>query len=318
MDPNQNPITPQQPTEPVAQPLPPNPQPVGQPMEAPQTPGQVMNPYQQPQGVAPAPTQVSNPYQPQPQPQMSTPQPMQPQQPVPAYVATPIHTPADGKNKLPLIIAAIVGVVLIAGIASFFIFGGSKNFFSKVTDTITGGSSIELENYTNQNFNFSMQVPKGWAVKETDETYWKYVTFTEPTDLKDKSEASQFDGILRVEYRQGTSEFLEKTEDEYFDGVKKSIKSLLTEEVEIIPDSESTPPKYSLENEEMTTVGNFKAYKFKLKVANYGYKKDAVGYEYVMVIYVDKKTQYEISLDGHESESFHKQADSILTSFTRP
>lgn len=287
-------------------------------------PNQPTNPPQ----VPPQPGVV--PPQPQPQPQVFpsqvTPQPgMQPpapQQPYgqPAYTGMPQQPtpnpynnqyPAPGNSKKKLLFILIPVMIVVVAIVAFLVLGGAKQIVNKV-------AGIELENYSNTNFGFSMQVPKGWTPEERNEEFSKEVSWQEPVgDVKDQSEANKHYASIRVDYELADKDYLEKSEQEYFDGIKKGFQRLASEKKEDRATSDYVPEAAAVESEEMTTVGGLKAYKVKLKVTNFDGDKDSVGYEYGLFVYVDKKNQYELSLRAHESEGINSKADSILTSFAK-
>jgi|GEM_PF-2162246 len=284
MDPNQ-PINPNQP--PV--------QPGPQPIIPPQAPGQVIG------------TPTSQPAQQQPYPQQTYPN-TPPQAPINQY-NNQYPTPKKSKKKLLLI---IVPVIVAVGIVALLLFSGAKQIVNKV-------AGLELENYSNSNFAFSMQVPKGWSPEERNEEFSKEVSFQEPVgDVKDQSEANKHYARIKVDYKLADKDYLEKSEQEYFDGIKKGLQRLLSDKnKENTPSSDYVPESAAVESEEMTTANGLKAYKVKLKVTNFYGEKDSIGYEYGLFVFVDKKNQYELNVRAHESESLNSKVDSILTSFAK-
>lgn len=281
-------------------------------------PNQPNNPPRVPPRPEAVPRPQAMPNQAAPQPGMQPPVPQQPfgqpaytgmpQQPMQNQYNNSYPTPGNSKKKLLFILIPVVIVVI--ALVAFLVFGGAKQIVNKV-------AGIELENYSNQNFGFSIQVPKGWTPKENDEEFLKDVSFQEPVgDVKDQSEANKHYASILIIYSLADREYLEKDEQEYFDGVKKSLQRLTSEKKEkAVP--EYVPESSVVETEEMTTVDGLNAYKVKLKVTNFDGVKDSVGYEYLLFVYEDKKNQYELSLRAHESEDINSKADSVLTSFAK-
>lgn len=271
------------------------------------------------------------PTQPQPQPQVLpgqvTPQigmqPPAPQQPYgqPSYMGVPQQPApnaynnqysAPGNSKKNLLFILIPAIIVVVAIIAFLVLGGAKQIVNKV-------AGIELENYSNTNFGFSMQVPKGWSAEERNEDFAKDVYWQEPAgDVKDQSEANKHYASIRVAYELADKGYLERSEQEYFDGIKRGLQQLVGERNENGGStSDYVPEAAVVETEEMTSVNGLKAYKVKLKLTNFDGDKDGVGYEYGLFVYVDKNKQYELSLRAHESESINSKADSILTSFVK-
>lgn len=235
----------------------------------------------------------------------------QPQAMANPYMGQQGHA-VGGKKKL-LLIAIPIAVVIVAILGVLLLGGGVKELASRV-------SSIETESYTNTNFSFSMQVPKGWAREERNEEFLRQVTFQEPVgDVKDQSEANTHYASIRVAYDLADREFLEKTEQEYFDGIKKGLQSLLSDKNNETSSGTSSyvPEKATVESEESVSVNGLKAYRVKLKVTNFSGEKDKIGYEYGLFVFVDNKNQYEVNIRAHESESINGKAELILDSFTK-
>lgn len=305
MYPNQ-PTDPQQPPQPGPQPgFPPQPQQPGQVPGAPewQTP-QPQQPYQQPNAY---PANLQPTYQnPQPQPvyHQQTPQPA-----APVQTDSPYQPPTPPKNKKKLI-AIVVAAVVAVGVGAFLLFGGGKAIINKV-------AGVELETYTSTEFGYSMDVPKGWPAKEENGEYVKITSFEEPTgDVKDDSEANKHYAGIAVSYDTTDQEFLEKTEQEYFDTWKKALQQALASQGSQSDSGTDFAEEIgAIESEEMTTVNGLKAYKVKVKITNYNSDKDSIGYEYGMFVYVDNRNQYQINLSAHESESVNGKANDILNSF---
>lgn len=296
MDPHQ-PENPYHPPQPGPQPgFPPSPPPQF-PNQAPRTLSWQQAPPQQPYNQPSYPQHPAHPGMPQPSPQFGSP-----------YQQPPV--PPKNKKKLILIVAAAVVAV---GIGAFLLFGGGKTIVNKI-------SGVELEKYTNTTFGFSMQVPKGWPAEEKNEEYYKDVSFDEPVgDVKDQSEANSNYANVHVTYNVADQEYLEQTEQKYFEGIKKGLQRAISEqETETSTDSGYEKEIGSIESEGLINVNGLNAYRVKLKITNYGGTKGEVGYTYGMFVFADNKTQYEVSVTAHESESVNAKAEAILDSFTRP
>lgn len=295
-------MDPQQPVNPPQQPQQPLPQPQPQPVAQPKAPGQVVS--QQPNMVQPQVTQ--QPYA-QPTYAAGPQQPLQPNQYNAQYQQLP---PKKSKLKLIVIVAAVI-TLFIVGAVCLFLFGGGKQLVNKV-------SGIELENYSNTKFAFSIQAPKGWTPEEQDKEYIKEVSFKEPVgDVKDTSDANLHYASMRVNYDVAFSEYSERTEQEYFDSIKKGLQQAIKDKEGGEATEYYTPETGAIESEEATTVDGLKAYKVKIKITNYGGEKGEIGYEYGLFVFVDTKTQYEITLHAHESEAVNSKVDTILNSFTK-
>jgi hypothetical protein len=182
------------------------------------------------------------------------------------------------------------------------------------------GNSLTLEEYKNDKLGFSINAPKGWTSKVTDSYYddsgFGNVSFVEPSgDVSDTSESNKHFASLKVNLDRHDTESSQLDEAEFFEGYKKALQS--TQGASNESDSESSiEEKSKVESEKMVTVNGLSAYKVKLKIDNYGYEKGEVGYEYSLIVYVDKTKSYGISLSAHESESsIIAKADKIIESF---
>lgn len=238
----------------------------------------------------PTPAAPGQPYLPQ--------QANQPQQgyPNPNYYA---QSPPSGFNfkKILVPVGVLLAVVAIAVIALV----ASKQFITP---------SLSLENYSNDEFGFEIQKPEGWEPEVRNENFAKSVSFTEPgADLDDESEAAKYRARIEINYDADDSQLL--SEAEFFDTFKEGIRQTVDRQSENPDDDE----RISVESEEMTTVGDHKAYKLKAKISNFDGRKDANGHGIIMVVYAEKSGYYTIAVSAHESEAVVAKMDTIIESF---
>lgn len=230
---------------------------------------------------------------------------------------TPVQPVVAGKPgfKIDKKMAIIAGAVVVVALLTVGAFTFLKAPIAQIASNV-GIGGINLQDYSNDKFKFSLKVPEGWETETRDTSYdtlgLATVTMAEPAgDLKDTSEANSYYAGLQISVNDSSKiTYGQKDETTYFSDIKKTIQSAIT------ADQETGDTAYSVESDGMTTVNGLKAYKVKMKVTNFDYKEGETGYRYLLAVFINESLSYKVELAAHSSETaVLAKADAILESF---